>query len=178
DRPLQIESLGSAVLLAAHHLFGMGLGWHNSHGSDNLSGAVAVAAAVVSTVAQAALLLWIWFRFAVARAATTQTALVDASLAALLTFVALGKVLSPQFILWLLPLAALLAGRLGWIALVALAAASGLTRGWFPDRYQSLVFHFDELASWLVLARDVVLAALLVAAVVVLRDRLVPARSR
>jgi uncharacterized membrane protein YqaE (UPF0057 family) len=170
DRPLQIESVGSGVLLAAHHVFGMGLGWDNSHGSDNLSGAVAVAAAVVSTVAQIALLLWIWLRVAARRDATGATTLVDASLAALLAFVALGKVLSPQFLLWLMPVAALAAGRRAWIALVSLAVASGLTRGWFPDRYRLLVFHFDELASWLVLARDLVLVGLLAVFVAALRD--------
>ena len=177
DRPLQIESLGSAVLLAAHHVFGMGLGWVNSHGSDNLSGPVAVAAAVVSTVVQAALLLWIWFRFAAWRGGVTATTLVDAAFAALLAFVALGKVLSPQFLVWLMPVAALASGRRAWVALVCLAVASGLTRGWFPDRYQLLVFHFDELASWLVLVRDLVLVALLAVFTVMLRDRRAQARS-
>jgi len=178
DRPLQIESAGSAVLLAAHHVFGMGLGWDNSHGSDNLSGPVAVAAAVVSTVAQAALLLWIWLRFAARGASAGAATLADASLAALLAFVALGKVASPQFLLWLLPVAALVAGRRGCLALAALSVASGLTRGWFPDRYRLLVFHFDGLASALVLARDLVLVGLLAVLVVSLRARLAQARPR
>jgi hypothetical protein len=177
DRPLQIESAGSAVLLAAHHVFGMGLGWDNSHGSDNLSGPVAVAAATVSTVLQVGLLLWIWFRFAASRGGASTTVLADASFAALLAFVALGKVLSPQFLLWLMPVAALAGGRRGWIALVSLAVASGLTRGWFPDRYRLLVFHFDQLASWLVLARDLVLVALLAVFVATLRDRRAGSRS-
>jgi uncharacterized membrane protein len=178
DRPLQIESVGSAVLLAAHHVFGMGLGWVNSHGSDNLSGSVAVAAAVATTVLQVALLLWIWFRFAAWRGVVGSTTLVDAVFAALLAFVALGKVLSPQFLVWLMPVAALAAGRRAWVALLALAGASGLTRGWFPDRYQLLVFHFDALASWLVLVRDLVLVALLAVFVAVLRERRAGARSR
>jgi hypothetical protein len=177
DRPLQFESTGSAVLLASHHLFGMGLGWKSSHGSDNLTGAVAVAAAVVSTVAQVAALLWVWLRFATRRDPQSPVLLVDAAFAALLAFVALGKVLSPQFILWLLPVAALAAGRRGLVALVALAAASGLTRGWFPDRYRLLVYDFDRLASWLVVARDLVLVALLLLFLAALRDRRVPARS-
>jgi len=176
NRPLQIESPGAAVLLAIHHVFGMGLAWKSSHGSDNLTGAVAVAAAAVATVAQVAVLLWVWFRFATRRPPNT-TVLVDAAFAALLAFVALGKVLSPQFLLWLLPIAALAAGRRGWVALASLAAACGLTRGWFPDRYRLLVYRFDELASWLVLARDVVLVALLVVFVLALRDRRVAPRS-
>ena len=39
SRPLQIESLGAALLLAAHHTFGLGLTMDSSHGSQNLAGA-------------------------------------------------------------------------------------------------------------------------------------------
>jgi hypothetical protein len=45
---------------------------------------------------------------------------------------------------------------------VLLAAALVLTQLWFPYRYWDLALSFDEAASWLVLARDVVLIALLV----------------
>ncbi len=38
SRPLQIESLGSAILLAAHDLFGTGVEVGSSHGSQNLVG--------------------------------------------------------------------------------------------------------------------------------------------
>ncbi len=176
DRPLQIESLGSAVLLALHHAIGMGLGRGNSHGSDNLTGTVALVAAVVTSVAQVAALLWIWLGFA-RRALPDAARLVDALLAALLAFVALGKVLSPQFLLWLLPLAALAAGRRALVALATLAVACAVTRGWFPDRYRPLVHHFDELASWLVLLRDALLAGLLALFLVALRARSAPARS-
>src|SRR5438132_8698222 len=37
-RPLQVESLGSALLLAAHHAFGLGVTESSSHGSQNLAG--------------------------------------------------------------------------------------------------------------------------------------------
>jgi uncharacterized membrane protein len=176
DRPLQIESLGAAVLLAAHRVFGMGLGWHSSHGSDNLTGTVAVVAAVVTSAAQVAALLWIWARFA-RSARQTERLLVDAAFAVLVVFVAFGKVLSPQFLLWLLPVAALATGRRGLAALAGLAAACGVTRGWFPDRYRPLVHEFDELASWLVLVRDLLLVAVVVLAVLAVRDRSAPARS-
>jgi hypothetical protein len=39
-RPLQIESLGASLLLAAHQLWGLNLTEVSSHGSDNLSGRV------------------------------------------------------------------------------------------------------------------------------------------
>ncbi|TMK33622.1 MAG: DUF2029 domain-containing protein [Actinobacteria bacterium] len=63
-RPLQVESLGSALLLAAHHVFGLGVTAETSHGSQNLGGAAAGGVAVASVVAQAALLIWIWVSFA------------------------------------------------------------------------------------------------------------------
>jgi uncharacterized membrane protein len=176
DRPLQIESLGSAVLLALHHAAGMPLGWASSHGSQNLTGTVAVVAAAVTTVAQLGVLAYIWWRFA-ARLSLTEAGLAEACAAVLVAFVALGKVLSPQFLVWLLPAAGLVVGRRVWPALALLAVVCGLTRGWFPDRYWRLVFNFDELVSWLVLARDLCLIALLALLVAAVRSRSAPARS-
>ena len=168
-RPLQIESFGAAILLALHQL-GMPLGWSSSHGSQNLTGTAAGIASVVSSVAQVGALLWVWMRYA-HRAATTPDAFVCACAAALVAFVALGKVISPQFLVWLLVGIVLVGGRMTWPALGLLVLACALTRGWFPDRYWSLVRTFDPLASWLVLARDVTLLALLVVLVRPVRER-------
>src|SRR6266576_3634492 len=49
SRPLQVESLGSALLLAAHHVFGLGVTGETSHGSQNLAGNAADWLAVLST---------------------------------------------------------------------------------------------------------------------------------
>jgi hypothetical protein len=159
DRPLQIESLGSALLIASHHVAGLPLGWESSHGSQNLTGAVSVVAAVVLTLAQVAVLVWLWVRFA--RGPAEPARLARYAAASVVAFVALGKVLSPQFVIWLLPLVPLVAGRRGLVACALLAAACLLTRGWFPDRYWSLVFDFDQRASWFLLVRDLLLLALL-----------------
>jgi hypothetical protein len=97
------------------------------------------------------------------------------SAAALVAFVALGKVLSPQFLIWLVPLVALVAGVRGLRATALLALAAALTQLWFPYRYWELALEFDPLASGLVLARDLVLVALLV--VLVTARRSAPARS-
>ena len=90
------------------------------------------------------------------------------SAAAVVAFVALGKVLSPQYLIWLLPLVPLVGGRRGIRAVALLAVACVLTQLWFPFRYWQLVAPLitpgaepDALASWLVLARDLVLLALL-----------------
>ncbi|HEX5800713.1 MAG TPA: glycosyltransferase family 87 protein [Gaiellaceae bacterium] len=169
-RPLQIESLGSAVFLAAHHLLGVDLEMRSGHGSQNLAGLGPAVAGVVLTLAQLAVLAWIWLR----RPGTAEE-LVRWSAAALVAFVALGKVLSPQFLIWLAPLVPLVAGRRGLHAAALLGLAMVLTQLWFPYRYWDLALEFDEAASWLVLARDLVLVGLLV---VLVRDgRRAPARS-
>jgi hypothetical protein len=83
------------------------------------------------------------------------------SAASVVAFVALGKVLSPQFLIWLLPLVPLVRGRRGFAASALLGLALLLTQVWFPIRYFDLVA-FDPFPSWVLLARDVVLVALLV----------------
>src|SRR5256885_1933104 len=60
SRPLQVESLGSALLLAGHHLFGLGLAGETSHGSQNLAGTAADWMAAGSTVLQAGCPLLSW----------------------------------------------------------------------------------------------------------------------
>jgi uncharacterized membrane protein len=159
-RPLQIESLGSGVLLAAHHLFGLDLTMKSSSGSQNLDGGLPVAVAVLHGLVQAAVLVALWVAFA--RGQATPERLVRYAAAVVCAFVALGKVLSPQFLIWLIPLVPLVRGRRGLVASGVLAAALVLTQLWFPYRYWDLALGFDEVASWLVLARDLLLVALLV----------------
>ncbi len=84
-----------------------------------------------------------------------------ASAAAVCAFVALGKVLSPQFLIWLIPLVPLVRGRRGLAAGGLFALALVLTQLWFPFRYWELALDFGALPSWLVLARDLVLVLLL-----------------
>lgn len=160
-RPLQIESLGAAVLLALHHAFGMGLAWASGHGSQNLTGAVAGAASALSTAALVAALLLVWLRFA--RGDVGPERFARHAAAAVVGFVAFSKVLSPQFLVWLLPLVALVDDRRRRLAASSLVlAACLLTRLWFPSDYWALVKEFDPSSSSLVLVRDLVLVALFV----------------
>ena len=157
SRPLQIESLASAFFLVAHQVTGLEIEMRSSHGSQNLAGSGPAVAAVLLSLAQLAVLVWIWLR----RPATMEEVL-RWSAAAVVAFVGLGKVLSPQFLIWLAPLVPLVGGRRGVRATVALALAMVLTQLWFPSRYWELAVEFDALASWLVLARDLTLIGLLV----------------
>jgi Glycosyltransferase family 87 len=170
-RPLQIESLGSALLLAAHHLGGLDLTLDSSRGSQNLAGSLPDAVGTASSGVLAAVLLAVWI--AAARGPATGERLVRWSAASLVTFVAFSKVLSPQFLIWLLPLVPLVRGRRGIAASALLGLALLLTQVWFPIRYFDLVA-FDEVPSWFVLARDLVLVALLV---VLTAPARAPARS-
>ena len=158
-RPLQIESLGAAVLLALHHLFGLGATMVSSHGSQNLGGSLANALAALQSLLQAAAIIgtWVWF----SRGEPGFERFVRAAALALVAYVALGKVLSPQYMIWLIPLIPLVWGRRGLWASGLFAAACLLTQTWFPYRYWVFALHFDEVASWTVLVRDLVLVALL-----------------
>ena len=158
-RPLQIESLGSALLLAAHNVGGLVLTMDSSRGSQNLGGSLpdAVGAAASALLVVVLLALWV----AAARGPATGERLVRYTAASLVAFVALGKVLSPQFLIWLLPLVPLVRGRRGLAASALLGLSLLLTQVWFPIRYFDLVA-FEAFPSWVLLARDLVLVALLV----------------
>jgi hypothetical protein len=172
-RPLQMESLGSGILLALHHTLGMSLEWASGSGSQNLTGRPAAALAVAQGVAQAGALVLVWVGFA--RGPTTTERLLRFSAAALVAFVALSKVLSPQFLVWLVLLVPLVGGIRSRAALWLTVLACALTAVWFPARYWELVREFDPLASWLVLVRGLTLVALLLVLTATERE---PARSR
>jgi hypothetical protein len=173
-RPLQIESLGAGVLLALHHAFGTPVGWASGSGSQNLTGTGAGVLAVLQGIAQVVAVALVWGSFA--RGPATVERLVRHAAASVVAFVALSKVLSPQFLVWLVLLVPLVGGVRSRASLVLTALACALTAAWFPARYWDLVFDFDPLASWLVLARGVVLIALLAALTWPATER-APARS-
>jgi hypothetical protein len=154
---LQVESFGAALLVAAHHVFGTSVAMVSSHGSQNLGGRAAGVAGGLQTVAQVLALLGIWIVFA--RRARSREELVQACAAAVVAFVALGKVVSPQFMIWLIPFVPLVRKR---VAAVLFVLALVLTQAWFPLRYWDYALNFNGTTAAIVLARDVVLLALLV----------------
>ena len=86
-------------------------------------------------------------------------------------FVAFGKVLSPQFLIWLIPVVPLVRGLRGLTAGALLALALVLTQVWFPFRYFRLALDFEPGLSWLLLARDLTLVAVAAVLAVTLRRR-------
>jgi uncharacterized membrane protein len=158
SRPLQIESLGASLFTAFGHPSVI-----SSHGSQNVAGHSSVAA--FFSLLQVAALVALWIAFA--RGPATGDRLLRYSAAAVCAFIAFGKVLSPQFLLWLIPLVPLVRGRRGLAATGLLTVALVLTQVWFPRRYWDYVDAFRGADA--VLARNLALVALL--AVLVWPDR-------
>jgi uncharacterized membrane protein len=163
SRPLQIESLGASILLAAHQLAGTALTMDVSHGSNNLVGSLPDQLALGQAVLQILVIVAIWIGFL--RGPADRERLLRTCAACVCAFIAFGKVLSPQYLVWLLPLVPLIRGRRGLVAGALLVAAMLTTQLWFPYRYLELVYEFDARASWFVFSRDLALVALLAALV-------------
>jgi uncharacterized membrane protein len=149
-RPLQVESLGAALVTTFGHPRVV-----TTHGSQNIAGHGAVAALFAVSGIVALVALWI----AWARGPVTHERLLRYSAAAVAAFVAFGKVLSPQYLLWLIPLVPLVRGRRGLAATGVLTAACMLTQVWFPLRYWQYALGFE--LAWVVLLRDLLFVVLL-----------------
>jgi Glycosyltransferase family 87 len=163
ERPVQVESLPASGLMLLDELGAGTADGTKSHRSDGLEHPAADAVALLSLVGMVALIALLTIR-----APGGARRLVLASLAAVAAFAVLGKVLSPQYMLWLVPLGALaFAWRLHALA-AAVAAAAVLTQVEFPARYFDLVDR--ELFPVAVVAvRNLVLVAVLVLALRALR---------
>jgi uncharacterized membrane protein len=150
SRPLQVESFGAALLTSFAHPAVI-----TSHGSQNIVGHGTLAACF--GVLQAVAVVGVWLGFL--RGPATPQRFLRFAAAAVCAFIVFGKVLSPQYLIWLVPLVPLVRGRRGAAAAGLLVAALVLTQVWFPSRYwrYALEFHL----SGVVLARDLVLLALL-----------------
>jgi hypothetical protein len=159
DRPLQIESLGSAVLLAGQHL---GLGHPHTidaGGGQALAGTGAGLAADLSTALEVLAVAGIWLAYARRRAQSAE-ALLMAAAATVAALVAFDKVLSPQYLIWLVPFVALASGWAGVAAASLLLPALCLTQTWFPASYWSLATDHRSPWTWYLLVRDLALVAL------------------
>ena len=151
DRPLQIESLGASLLLVAGNPK-VELG----SGSWNLVGVAPTAIGIVSTIVGLGALAGVWVFVWKHRSNIGDPALASAACVAIVLVTA--KVASPQFLVWLAPLVAVVRGRAGLAASVLLAGACVLTQLVYPFRYQELLA--GDLSPALLLAtRNVLLIA-------------------
>ena len=154
-RPLQLESTGAAVLLALDRLGLYDTTVQSGLSKDiagNAASVVALASTAVQLTAIALAAWWFW------RGPRSTTSMLTASTAAVVAFVAFGKVLSPQYVIWIVPLVPLVTRKV-WVPAMALTvAAAGLTGLYFPLHYSGIRLVTDWV--WVLLARDLVLVAL------------------
>jgi hypothetical protein len=155
-RHLQIETLGSSLLLAASKL-----GIHHEQwiagkpGSIDLGGTVANVVATLTTLLALALVVGVAVRYW--RGPDTDVRLVTAWAAAVAAWTIFGKVLSPQYLTWLVPLVPLAAGRKGLYATVTLLGALALTQ---PEYFLgNHGLRDQDWSVWLLLARNALLVA-------------------
>ncbi|HEX7949551.1 MAG TPA: glycosyltransferase 87 family protein [Candidatus Limnocylindrales bacterium] len=173
QRPLEVEALGAALLVVAHNLVGLPIHPQAGFGSANLTGASASIVGLLQTIVLGLALLGIWTAFWRDHAGAPGTAdrdarrLVLAAAATLAAYVAFSKVLSPQYLTWLVPVGALLAvGPGARRALGGLAVLLLLTCAVWPFVYTEYSRQHELGPALVVLARDlglVVFAAYLLA---------------
>jgi hypothetical protein len=158
-RALQIETLGSSVLLIAHAVGGYAVHPRFGSGSWNLAGTLPDALAALQTALQ--LLAWLLVVWVFARGNRGREQLLVGSTAAVGVWILFGKVLSPQYLLWLVPLVALVVGRKpAKLAFpIGLVAAIGLTHAVYPNRYDELI-RLDTLPIALLAVRNALLIVL------------------
>jgi Glycosyltransferase family 87 len=133
DRPVQVESL-PALAVRALDPHATPVSSYRSDGLESPAGNPATAAFAALGVAAVVLLT-----LGAARARRDPRTVVLASLGAVAAFATFGKVLSPQYLVWILPLGALALAWRRWALAGAVGAATLLTFLEFPSRYFELV---------------------------------------
>ncbi len=168
DRPVQIESMPATVLFAlgGSEVTGTNLR-PDRFKSNGLDGGHAE---LVAALFAALLVLALAAIVALAARGRDARHVVLTGFAALLAFVTLGKVFSPQYVIWIAPFAAL-----AWVwgqRVVAVLCGAGivLTHVEFPGRYFDLINEQRDVVL-LVAARNVVLLVALVVLLVALVTR-------
>jgi hypothetical protein len=156
-RHLQTESLGASLLLAADRL-----GLHHARvvpgnpGSIDLAGRLPDAVGILTTLLIPLVVLVVALRYW--HGGESDERLVVAFVASVVSFTAFAKVVSPQYLVWLIPLVPLVAGWRGRLATGLLLTALLLTQ------LENNGFHglrIDDWAVWLILVRNLLLVALL-----------------
>ena len=162
ERGLQIESLGAGLLLGLHVLVGQPLDVAyafgsvqvRAPGSDLLVAASPIALAVLLGVVTAVAALR--FRWDYARLGRVPSSSVHLASAAAIAVLLVGsKVLSVQYVIWLLPFAILLPRRMRWLLLAVTALSTAI----YTIDYTGL-WHLEAPIIVALLVRNVLLAVI------------------
>ena len=166
-RQLQLESLAASILLGADKVGAYSASIvPGKPGSLDLSGTLPNVLGVLTTLllvgALAAVVLAYW------RADESADTLILGAAASIVAFIAFSKVISPQFLVWLIPLVPLIARRVGLAASALFLAAMVATQ--IEVVYEHPLRAF-EWPVWVLLARNVMLVALFLVLLGALRAR-------
>jgi hypothetical protein len=164
SRPLQIESVLGTPMLIGELLGVSSATWGHSFGSHSLAapgvGLAADLSGGLTVLALAAVYALIWRRRTRLRAVRPDVAL--AALALILALMTFGKVLSPQYFIWTLPVVALVAARDRLLGALAFATLL-LTQVEFPALYWRFL-DMEPPSLSVVIARNLLLLVLFGAA--------------
>lgn len=166
SRHLQIETPLASLALLAHSLGIVKVGVVSEAHTYGLGGTSGALLAVLTTLLFLAALAVIWLN--AGRLAKSREGLVLAWAATLCAAVVFGRVLSPQYLIWLLPVVPLVSVR----ATLWLVAALLATNLWYPVPYLDVVLHMDRGDIVLLVVRNALLTALLAALLVAIEPRL------
>ncbi len=166
SRHLQIETPLASVALLAHSLGVVKVGVVSEAHTYGLGGASGALLALLTTLLFLASLVLIWLN--APRLVKSREGLVLAWAATLCGAVVFGRVLSPQYLIWLLPIVPLV----GFRATLWFVAAMIATNVWYPVPYLDVVLHLDRGGILLLVARNVLLMGLLASLLVALEPRL------
>lgn len=163
-RGIQLESIYSSVLLVANKLGFLSVTPAFSYGAWNLTGPDADILAKLSTYALGILLiLSYWFIYRqTGKGKPGIMHIGSASMLVVAVILFASKVLSPQYIIWLIPLLPLVAGRWYSSIWVIFILVGVLTYYIFPLRYVELVYYLDYKAVAVLFFRNILLIAIAV----------------
>lgn len=184
---LQIESLASSVLVIASHaaetLSVPGLPPPSDFSTRGAGGGliridligpgVGVTTTVMNILLPATLCL-VWVRLVRSRGDEREDLLRYAA-GTVGTVLVLGTVLSPQYVVWLVPLVPLVGGRRGTAAILSFVVAAELTNYWIPDKYFQYQEGLGAGPTAILLARNLALLALTL--ILLLPGKMVPSGS-
>jgi len=167
-RHLQIESLGASFLLAGSKVGIHHVGWiRGKPGSIDIGGTLADSVGALSSVLAVVLVFtvaWVFWK-----GPDDDERMVTAWAAAVAAWVVFGKVLSPQYLTWLVPLVPLAAGRKGrWAAIVWFAVLAITQLEYLGGRHGQ---RDQNWSVWVLLVRNLGLVAVFALLLAQLRDR-------
>ncbi len=155
ERGIEIGSLYSSAYMVAHKLAGALIFTTFDHTSMNIVGNGVGDAARLSTIIQLACLVLV-----AARARTSRPGQeYRFAAASLLAYMAFGKVLSPQYVIWLVPFICVVDGQAGKLARLTYLICVLLTSSLYPRLFHQLCF-FENLPVVVLVSRNLALIAL------------------